>query len=571
MIQRMNNVLVKHSKVLFGVITIIIIISFVWFLTPGADGSLLFSRNSSKAGEVFGKTITIDDMGKARDNIVLAQLPMYLGQGADAGMLRELSGSVDELTMFQVAAFLKAAETQGVAASDFEVKKAIAAIPAFQADGKFSQAVYDAFKEACLTPAGYTFEDFENAIRAMIVFNKFQASAVNGITVTDDEVERVAKSAAQKTTIREMTFNAADYKKSLPAVTDIEIKAAYDAAPENYMSEPLSDALLVYVNVNDVKPVQAVDAKQVDEQYKAFGTMMTGKDGKPMPEAEAKAQIRTELEKQMRRAAAESTINKFYLSAVELVKTEDFTPALLKKQAETAGLKVAAVSKLTAQSPEDVTVSKNMIAAICALKDVNSMTFPVPNKDSVAFALLTARTQPKQLTFDEAKGKIGIQLTEQKAAEKAMEAARALRGDITAGTVSADKLDDAVAKLGGKIEPAKDFIKLAQVAGTYAQAKAMQEANPNIAGMMNFLKATLMQPDFDKGFVSEAAPTANGVYTMFYIADVVPAPEVITDEAKAAVRDLILLSKQEQAVQEWAKWLEANTKCFLQLDQQKRR
>ncbi len=570
MIQRMNNVLVKHSKVLFGVITILIIISFVWFLTPGADGSLLFSRNSNKAGEVFGKTVTIDDMEKARDNIVLAQIPMYLAQGANAGMLRELAGSVDELTMFQFAAFSKAAVTQGIAASDAEVKKAIAVFPAFQTDGKFSQAAYDAFKDTCLTPAGYTFEDFENAIRAMIVFNKFQARAVSGLTVTDDEVERVAKAAAQKTTIREMTFSAADYKKSLPAVTDVEIKAAYDAAPENYMSEPLSDALLVYVNVNDVK-AQAVDAKQVDEQYKAFGSMMTGKDGKPMPEAEAKAQIRTELEKQMRRAAAESSINKFYLSAVELVKTEEFTPALLKKQAEAAGLKVAAVSKLTAQSPEDVTVSKNMIAAICALKDVNTMTYPVPNKDSVAFALLTARTQPKQLTFDEAKGKIGTQLADQKAAEKAMESARALRGDITAGTVTADKLDAAVAKLGGKIDPAKDFIKLAQVAGAYAQAKAMQEANPNVGGMMNFLKATLMQPDFDKGFVSEAAPTANGVYTMFYIADVVPAPEVITDEAKAAVRELILLSKQEQAVQEWAKWLEANTKCYLQLDQQNRR
>ena len=41
-ITKMNNVLVKHSRILFGLFTGIIIISFVWFFTPGASGNILF-------------------------------------------------------------------------------------------------------------------------------------------------------------------------------------------------------------------------------------------------------------------------------------------------------------------------------------------------------------------------------------------------------------------------------------------------------------------------------------------------------------------------------------------------
>ncbi len=563
MIQRMNNVLVKHSKILFGVITIIIIISFVWFLTPGADGSLLFSQGAGKAGEIFGKEITVKDMEKARDSIMLVQSPAYYQQG---GSMREISGRIDEMTMFQFAAIAAAAGKQGVSASDDEVRKAIAAFPVFQADGKFSRTEYEKFRDACLTPMGYTLDDFENAVRAMIVMDKFQASAVNGVAVTDDELNRVIDGAAKKTSIREITFSAEDCKKSIPAVSGNDIRAAYDAAPEKYMSEPQSDALMVYINTADAADV-TVDEQAVEEQYKAFGAMMTGKDGKALAEKDAKDQIRAELKKQKAAAEAGAKLNKFYLSALELLKAEGFTPAILKAQAEAAGLKVAVLAKITADSPEDVTADKNMITAICALKDVNTMTYPVRNKDSVAFALLTASTQPKQLAFEDVKEKIGAQLLSAKAAEKAMESARALRGDIAAGTVTAANLDEAVKKLGGKAEPVKEFVKLKEVAASYAQAKAIQAANPGMGGMLNYLKATLMQPEYEKGFVSDAAPAANGVYTMFYIADVVPAPEAVTEDAKTAARELLLMAKQEQAVLEWLKWLEANTKCFLRQNQ----
>ncbi len=566
MIQRMNNVLVKHSKVLFGIITILIIISFVWFLTPGADGSLFFSQKSNTAGEVFGKSVSISDLKKAGETYMLVQAPDVYAQNPAA--VRHISDNLRELDLFQFAAIAKSAEIQGVAASDAEVKKFIASRPAFQVDGKFSQAAYDAFKQNCLEPMGYTFESFENAVRTMLMIEKFQMSAANGVVVTDDEVEHIAKNAANKVTVREISFSADDYKKTVK-LTDADVKAAYDAAPGKYMSEPVSDALMVYVNVADVKDIPAVTEARIDEQYKAFGSNMTGKDGKPLSEQDAKAQIRAELVKQAGLAAAAQKLNGFYLKAFnELIKMENFTPAMLKAEAEKAGFKVAAIAKLTAGSPETVVAGKNIIRAISELKEINTFTSPVANKDSFAFALLTARTQPVPLTFDEVKAQIRTQLLDQKANEKAAEAARALRGDVAAGTVSADKLEAAAARLGGKVAEAKDFVRLKDVTELYAQAKAMQGANPYVMGLLNFVKSELVRPLETKGFISEAKQTGNGICTMFYIADVVPAPEAITDDAKAAVRELYLFNKREQAVQEWYTWLNANTKCFLKLSEE---
>ena len=75
-ISKMNNVLVKHSRILFGLFTAVIIISFVWFFTPGASGNILFGTNpmspNAVVGSVFEKDITRGElMDMVRDYTLL--------------------------------------------------------------------------------------------------------------------------------------------------------------------------------------------------------------------------------------------------------------------------------------------------------------------------------------------------------------------------------------------------------------------------------------------------------------------------------------------------------------------
>ena len=80
-ITQINNVLIKHGRLMFAVITAIIIVAFVWFFTPGASGSILFDRNPNSpnafAGEVFGTKIRNKDITGAIRSLTLVQAMMY--------------------------------------------------------------------------------------------------------------------------------------------------------------------------------------------------------------------------------------------------------------------------------------------------------------------------------------------------------------------------------------------------------------------------------------------------------------------------------------------------------------
>ena len=79
-IQKMNNVLVKHGKVTFAIFTGVVIVSFVWFFTPGVDGSLLFGGNvglNSQYGAVLGHKVTYGDVSDARQVVCMFRAASY--------------------------------------------------------------------------------------------------------------------------------------------------------------------------------------------------------------------------------------------------------------------------------------------------------------------------------------------------------------------------------------------------------------------------------------------------------------------------------------------------------------
>ena len=133
-IQKMNNVLVKHGTVTFAIFTAVVIVSFVWFFTPGVDGSLLLGGNigpNSKYGDVLGHAVTYGDVGNAREFTSMVR-------GASYGVSPARVSSLDEDASFQAALLLKAADVMNIQASDREVAEVIHTLPSFQQDGKFS-------------------------------------------------------------------------------------------------------------------------------------------------------------------------------------------------------------------------------------------------------------------------------------------------------------------------------------------------------------------------------------------------------------------------------------------------
>lgn len=74
-IKKLNTMFHKHSRWLFGGFTIVIIISFMGFLTPGQFGCDGFGSGSGMTvGTAFGEKVTLGDLEQIRrENDVLAR------------------------------------------------------------------------------------------------------------------------------------------------------------------------------------------------------------------------------------------------------------------------------------------------------------------------------------------------------------------------------------------------------------------------------------------------------------------------------------------------------------------
>ena len=62
-IKKINTMFHKHSRWLFGAFTIVIIVSFMGFLTPGQFGLDMFSDPANtRVGTAFGEPVTYGDL-----------------------------------------------------------------------------------------------------------------------------------------------------------------------------------------------------------------------------------------------------------------------------------------------------------------------------------------------------------------------------------------------------------------------------------------------------------------------------------------------------------------------------
>ncbi len=527
MIQRMNNVLIKHSKVLFGVITIVIIISFVWFFTPGADGSLLFSRNSNVIAKIGDTEVTVSDAERAQKSAILGQAPaIYAEYGEKSVEFLKRAGRMDDNQLRILAATLKLAELQGFAVSDSEIQKVLKEQPAFQENGKFSAQKYEAFIKM-LGMIGFDVEDFENATRDAMLLQKFQMSAVAGVAApSENEVMTDLKHYLFKYTAKIVRLDLAGMEKSIPAPTEAELKAEFDAKvkadPKTY-AYTASDATIFFINHKDV---QVADLeKKADAEYKN----LLARTGEKSPSAEAEKTIRENLQKGLVAREAAALLAK-------IVKEAGAPPAAeaMKAAAEKNGVKLqsATVSDVTQVTAPSSLADQGLLNGICSIKNVNGLSQVVSNKDSAAIAMLTKRTEPQPLAFAAVKTLIAETLKAKSLEQQlkvAQEKLATFRADIVNGKIALDKVDEEAKKNGLQVETQQFPVSMAEM---------IHMSPPNQIPELN---------NWKKGYVSPIQGSG-----MLVLTDA--APVEATDALKKAHSEFLFGMKQIAAFQAWQEW-----------------
>ena len=490
-IQKMNNVLVKHGKVTFAIFTGVVIVSFVWFFTPGVDGSLLFGGNigmNSPYGAVLGHKITYGDVSDARQAASLFRAATY-------GMSPQRVQSLDEDASFQAALLLKAADVLNVQASDKEVAEVIHTLPVFQKDGKFSAELYTKYKDIYLAPAGLGFSDLEEAIRSMIRMQKVPALTSANVIVPDSEAETGIESMLQKITYHLITFDPESFKDQVK-IEDAEVKDFYAANPSLFLSEPESDGLLAFAEYTVKKNELSDD--QVKDYYEANKAIFTKADGTEQAFDDVKDDIRKELETTVEREEAETKARAFNKSFREAIRADKEAfqadpQKLFREEAEKAGLKISEVKNITAQTKDDeaLHIEHGLVDAVTILKNVGSYTNLVVGEHGIAMFLMTARRPAVVQPFDDVKDVAEKRVLSQRERALADEAASQL-------TLKFMELKDAPAEI-------EELVK--SLNGTWhaevTRSRFEIEGNPYLPGVNEMLSTDpgkLSSPDKQFGF-----------------------------------------------------------------------
>jgi peptidyl-prolyl cis-trans isomerase D len=204
-----------------------IALTFIWW------GVGTYSeQDRNVAATVGGETITMNDLSEAIANLEKSYREVY---GAaftpeTAKALNLKKQAMDSLVQRKI--LLAEAAKMGLSATDEEVQREIAGIPAFQQSGQFRDEQYrSVLSYNRITPA-----EFEATKRVEITMKKVRDLVAAGALVPETEAKELFQVSSRK--VRLVVVTADPRKVKVDAPTEEEILAEYEQRKERFRTPP---------------------------------------------------------------------------------------------------------------------------------------------------------------------------------------------------------------------------------------------------------------------------------------------------------------------------------------------
>ena len=416
-IEKLNSVFRRHSRWLFGAFTIIIIVSFLGFLTPGTFGfGGMGNPESISMGTAYGREVTYGELRNISRNIAVFS-EVFNGMS--------LSRDIPNETVFVYACMLRKADSLGLAVSDKEVAALIRRTPAFIKDGRFDRSTYDKVLQN-IRRSGITEQELHDACRQQIMLDKLQRELTSGITATEGEAKELYRKLNTTYSVRIVEFPAADPAKLKASAK--EIKTYFTAHRAAYIIPGRVDALVIAWDARSFRGEAAKLATDkalkalFDRDPKAFET-----DKIKAPKFEAvKSAVKTRFIESASLELAQKAAYDFAATAYEQLgeqpaqNKEKLFRALADKsklvviEAGSADFGAPAIGKIK---------SASLVNQLAALVGDNRVTDPVVEGRSVYIGFARSRVQPRQAEFKEVSAKVTADCLAEKAVSDAMKKA----------------------------------------------------------------------------------------------------------------------------------------------------
>ncbi|HEX9204833.1 MAG TPA: SurA N-terminal domain-containing protein [Candidatus Deferrimicrobiaceae bacterium] len=201
-----------------------IALTFIWW---GVGTYTESGRNV--AATVAGEAITTGELAEAVAGLEKTYREVY-GAAFTPEMAKTLELRKQALdSLIQRRILLAEADRMGLSATDTEVKREIAATPAFQADGQFREDRYrSVLSYNRVTPA-----EFEASKRMEITLKKMDGLLAAGALVPETEARELFRAASRKIRLVIATADP-DRIKGVEPATEAEIAARYEQAKESF-------------------------------------------------------------------------------------------------------------------------------------------------------------------------------------------------------------------------------------------------------------------------------------------------------------------------------------------------
>jgi len=255
----MDNLRAASNHVVLKIILGLIILSFV--LT--GVGDFLIGGNGDYAAKVNGQEISRSQLERAFSSERSRQQQMLGEQfsqlASNEGYMQQmrqqaLSQLVDEVLLDQYAKELK------LGISDDQIKQAIFEQPAFQTDGKFDNAKY----QALIGNMGFSADQYAEALRKQLTTQQLVKAVAGTDFMLDSESDALAALVSQERLVRSATLDV-NQLAAKQTVSDEESKNYYQQNQNSFMAP--EQFRVSYIKLDAASMQESVSDSEIQSWY----------------------------------------------------------------------------------------------------------------------------------------------------------------------------------------------------------------------------------------------------------------------------------------------------------------
>ncbi len=459
LISGMNRYFAKHGKVTFGLIAIVISVSFVLYLSRVSVFDL-FRRTGPKKMVLLGREVSGKQRIEAARNIALFEAL----RNPSVNLQRIPIDPNSDFVTINILKFYAALDL-GIRVGDKSVAKFIRSAPSLQTKGQFDIAKYNNFVKTRLRPAHFSKADLDEAVRRKLTIERLQDTVCFNILTTNNELRAAFDSARQKAKADIIWFSGATFANRITPKSE-DVKNYFSSHRKQYAHPAKAKAKLVVFPYAQYRTeaTKHVTTKNIEAYYRKNRFMYvqedkTAKNGAPVykPLVKVSDEIRKLLVAREAQALAFKQAVRFADTLYDSMEDVFYNVKTLEDAcAKCAAIFNKRLAKMNLKATESKWIALNaerpLAKALAELSKDNPVSEPIRSLDAVTVAFLVDKQPVKPKTFAEAEKQARADFVKTRSVVLAQEAARKAAAQLAKALAAGTDFKKAVDKLGLKAE-----------------------------------------------------------------------------------------------------------------------